>query len=85
MLTLENLHHYIFMKANMTFNLDDPDDRMAHLRATLSLNMAIALWEINQMPKKLEDVPDEELWDRMSEMITEIMQSNNINIEEIIE
>jgi hypothetical protein len=73
------------MKGNLIFNLDDPDDRMAHLRATLSLNMAIALWEINQMPKKLEDVPDEELWDRMSEMITEIMQSNNINIEEIIE
>lgn len=73
------------MKANIMFNLDDPDDRMAHLRATLSLNMAIALWEINQMPKKLEDVPDEELWDRMSEMITEILQSNNINIEEIIE
>ena len=73
------------MKANIIFNLDDPDDRMAHLRATLSLNMAIALWEIQQMPKKLEDLPDEELYDRMTEMINEILEDNHININEIIE
>lgn len=73
------------MKGNLIFNLDDPDDRKSHLRATLSLNMAIALWEIQQMPKKLEDVPDEELWEKMSEMIDEILRENNINIEKIIE
>jgi hypothetical protein len=73
------------MKGNLIFNLDDPDDRKSHLRATLSLNMAIALWEIQQMPKNLEDVPDELLWERMNERITEIFQSNNINIEKIIE
>ncbi len=73
------------MKGNLIFNLDDPDDRMAHFRATLSLNMAIALWEIQQMPKKLEDVPEEELWEKMSEMIEEILRDNNINIQKIIE
>jgi hypothetical protein len=73
------------MKGNLIFNLDDPDDRMAHLRATLSLNMAIALWEINQMPKKLEDVPESELWEAMCIKINEIMENNNLNINEIIE
>lgn len=73
------------MKANLTFNLDDPDDKKAHLRATLSLNMAIALWEINQMPKNLEDVPEEELLEAMSERIQEILESNSIVINEIIE
>jgi hypothetical protein len=73
------------MKANLIFNLDDPDDRMAHLRATLSLNMAIALWEIQQMPKNLEDVPEAELWEAMCIKINEIMENNNINISEIIE
>ena len=43
------------MKAKLTFDLDDMDDRMAHLRAVKSLDMAIVLWEIvHNMKKGLE-------------------------------
>lgn len=34
------------MTATLTFNLDDPDDRKAHLRCVKSTDMAIALFEI---------------------------------------
>jgi len=34
------------MKATLTFNLDDPDDVMAHKRCIESTKMAIALFDI---------------------------------------
>jgi len=36
------------MKAILEFDLNDHDDREAHLRATLSLDMAIAIWDMQQ-------------------------------------
>ena len=40
------------MKATLEFDLNDPDDRMAHLRCVKSLDMAIALFEILHNTKK---------------------------------
>jgi len=40
------------MKAILEYNLDDADDKMAHLRAVKTLDMAIALWEIMHNLKK---------------------------------
>jgi hypothetical protein len=34
------------MKATLEFDLNDPDDNMAHLRCTMALNMALLLWEM---------------------------------------
>jgi hypothetical protein len=34
------------MKATLEFDLDNLDDRMAHLRCVKSTDMAIVLWEI---------------------------------------
>ena len=34
------------MKATLEFNLDDPDDKKAHLRCVKSLDMSIVLFEI---------------------------------------
>ena len=43
------------MKAKLIFNLDDPDDRMAHKRHVKSLDMALALWDIHyEVFKKAE-------------------------------
>ena len=36
------------MKAILEFDLNEPDDREAHLRAILSLDMAIAIWDMQQ-------------------------------------
>ena len=34
------------MKASLQFNLDDPDDSMAHLRCVRSTEIALALWTL---------------------------------------
>ncbi len=36
------------MKAKLIFNLDEPEDKMAHLRCVKALDMALALWQISQ-------------------------------------
>ena len=40
------------MKATLSYNLNDPDDRMAHMRAVKSLDMASALFEITTNLRK---------------------------------
>jgi len=39
-------------EAILKFDLNDPDDRMSHLRAVKSLDMALALWDIVHNTKK---------------------------------
>jgi hypothetical protein len=39
-------------KAILEFDLNDPDDSMAHLRAVKSTDMAMAIWEIVYNTKK---------------------------------
>ena len=81
------------MKATLSYNLNDPDDRMAHMRAVKSLDMASALFEITrnlkkQVERRFEDETIEydsfdviqEVFDR----IFEIMGDNNIDIDELI-
>ena len=36
------------MKAILEFDLNEQDDKEAHLRATLSLDMALAIWDMEQ-------------------------------------
>ena len=81
------------MKATLSYNLNDPDDRMAHMRAVKSLDMASALFEITrnlkkQVERRFEDETIEydsfdviqEVFDR----IHEILGENNIDIDELI-
>jgi len=43
------------MKGILEFDLNDFDDKMAHLRATQSTQMALALWNILYNSKKNYD------------------------------
>jgi hypothetical protein len=47
-----NLKNKKSMKATLSYNLNDPDDRMAHMRAVKSLDMASALFDITRNLKK---------------------------------
>lgn len=86
------------MKAVLEFDLDNKDDKMAHLRAIKSLDMTCVLFELtHNLKSKLENNIDnaEELEDRqMSSMevldiifdeINRLMESNNVNLDELIE
>jgi hypothetical protein len=84
------------MKAILEFDLNDPDDRISHLRCVKSLEMALALWEIRMNLRKYSERTAEakEFTNEESdvfngieivlERIHEIFEENNINVEELI-
>jgi hypothetical protein len=42
------------MKANLEFDLNDPDDKQAHLRCVKALDMALALSTLREQFRQLE-------------------------------
>ena len=82
------------MKAILSYNLNDPDDRMAHLRAVKSLDMASALFDItrnlkNKIENRYEDIDNtnNDVFDGIDSVIEEIyniLEDNNIDIDELI-
>lgn len=69
------------MKAKLTFDLDDPDDRMAHLRAVKATDMACVLFEISaNLYKKFSDKTVDELFVEIENLYSE----HGINMEELI-
>lgn len=79
------------MKATLKFNL--PDDQMEFNRASQSLDMACALFDILQLRKKMfrkyESYIDTPEWssvvDFMGDEIVDILEEHNINIDRLIE
>jgi hypothetical protein len=89
-----NLKNNKNMKATLSYNLNDPDDRMAHLRAVKSLDMASALFDITRnLRKKIqnryEDIDNthNDVFDGIDAVFDEIyniLEDNNIDIDELI-
>jgi hypothetical protein len=78
-------------KATLEFDLNEPDDVMAHLRAVKSLDMALALWDIVHNTKKgLEwsmegkEIDKYDALELVYEKIREILDNHNINTDELI-
>ena len=78
-------------KAKLKYDLDDFDDRMAHLRAVKSLDMAMALWDITHNTKKgLEwsmegkEIDKYEALELVYEKIYEILEEHNIKLDDLI-
>ncbi len=79
-------------KATIEYNLSDPDDAMAHLRAIKSLDMAMALWAIVHNTKKgLEwsmegkEIDKYDALELVFEKIHEILNDHNIITDELID
>lgn len=74
-------------KATLVFNLDNPDDRLAHMRAVKATDLACALWDIDQFLRNhlkhgnLSDLQQAE-GEFIREKINEITQ--NICLEELL-
>jgi hypothetical protein len=75
----------------LKYDLNDFDDRIAHLRAVKSSDMAMALWEIIHNTKKgLEwamegkDIDKYEALEMVYEKIYEILEEHNIKIDDLI-
>ena len=82
------------MKATLSYKLNDPDDRMAHMRAVKSLDMASALFDITRnLRKKIqnryEDIDNthNDVFDGIDAVFDEIyniLEDNSIDIDELI-
>jgi hypothetical protein len=77
------------MKAILEFNLDEHDDKQAHLRSIKSLSMAIILWEMDDYLRgllkhgELDDLTYIALKNTRNKL-REVMNDNNINLDELI-
>lgn len=78
------------MKAILEFNLDEPEDRLDHLRAVKSLNIVSVLWEFDmylrsQLKYNDENLTNEayEALEKAREKLYDIMNSNHISIDEL--
>ncbi len=78
------------MKAKLEFDLDDFDDRMAHLRCVKATDMAIVLSEMTSNARKRitmgSDYGDEYYKgvDDVFNKLRELMEENNLDMDELI-
>lgn len=80
-------------KAILKFDLNDFDDRIAHLRAVKSLDLSMAIWDILQLRKTMErrfentDNTNNDVFDGIDAMsvgISEILDEYGIKIDELV-
>ena len=79
------------MKAKLEFDLDNPDDKIAHMRCVKATDMALMLWDIKQkIRSKLkysEDLSEDELhqWEVMQDEFYSIADDYGINLDLLIQ
>jgi hypothetical protein len=87
------------MKAILEYDLSDSDDRMAHLRAVKSTDMALALWQILyntrkemlytiealEMKEGAEDISAYAAIELYRQKLGEIAEEYGINVDELIQ
>jgi hypothetical protein len=78
-------------KGILEYDLNEPDDIMAHKRAAKSLDMALALWDITHNTKKSiewslegKELDKYEALDLVYERIYEILEDHNIKLDDLI-
>lgn len=79
------------MKATLEFDLNEQEDIAAHKRAVKALDMAVALWDIDQYLRtqvKYNEALSQEAHDAFEsarEKFYEILNERNINIDDILQ
>jgi len=79
------------MKGVLEFNLDDSIDEASYIRCVKAKDMALALWDIDQLlrtkTKYAADTVDEktlEALEQVREELREIMSDYNIDLDELL-
>ena len=79
------------MKAKLTFDLDDFDDREAHKRCLKSLDLCLLLWdldkELRSRTKHAPDTATEEevrVADEIRTILFQLMSKYNIDLDELM-
>jgi len=78
-------------KAILEYDLNDPDDQMAHLRAIKSLDMALVLWEMAYNVKKriqsqaeTENLDSYDAIEKVFETLWEELNEHGINLDDLV-
>lgn len=71
------------MKAILEFDLNEPDDRMAHLRCVKSTDMALVIWEFFYNDRKFIEENNLTI-EEVFKTFTDTLNEYNINIDELI-
>ena len=79
------------MKGILEFNLDDPIDEAAYMRAVKATKLAVTLWDMDQyLRAKTKYAPDSmspEVYDALLEArdkLHEIMSDHSIDLDELL-
>lgn len=80
------------MIGTLTFNLENPDERMQHLRCVKALDLALATYDFINLMSAIrakednlnKDMTARQLKDFIDRRINEIIEDNNINIHELV-
>jgi hypothetical protein len=74
------------MKAILEFDLENPEDRMSHLRCVKSLDMACFIWELkHNFWRKWKHDESNLTLESYKEAMCSLIEEHNINIEDLIE
>ncbi len=78
-------------KGILEFDLNEPDDIMAHKRATKALDLALALWDITHNTKKSiewslegKELDKYEVLDLVYDRLYSILDEHNIKLDDLI-
>jgi hypothetical protein len=78
-------------KGILEFDLNDPDDSMAHMRAVKALDMALVLWEMAYNTKKgihtqieFDNLSAYDAVDKVFEKLWEEMNEHGINLDNLV-
>jgi hypothetical protein len=78
------------MKAKLTFDLDDFDDRLSHERCVKSLDMALVLWEVmtNSYRSLTNGYDEDDAYhkgvDAVYDHLKELLYEHNVDVDKLI-
>jgi hypothetical protein len=70
--------------ATLTYDLNDPDDRIAHLRAVMSLDLVLMMWKYDQhLRSEYKHGGNEEAY-AYREKFIQMMNEYNIDLDQLL-
>jgi hypothetical protein len=79
------------MKAILEYNMDEVDDRQAHLRAVKSLDMVLVLWEMDQeLRSKIkyasDDTPDDVIntYEKIRTNLHQLLSEHGLDFDDLM-
>jgi hypothetical protein len=73
------------MKGILEFDLNEPDDIIAHKRCVKALDLTLALWDIDQYLRSESKYKDNKMAQEIREKMSEIMGEYGLTFDNLIQ